>query len=409
MTLTGAIRSLCLALLLYLIYIGVVYAQISVDIEKRGRDKIAIDLADFETDAGVAAATFTKTLQNDLVRSGWFAVVGRGQGDLRLLGSCSLRGAAMQAECQVFAISDRRRYLGKAYNGKADEARQLAHRVADDIVEAVKGVPGIASTRIAMIGTASGKKEVYICDADGGNLLQLTRDQTVSIAPVWDAKGGAIYYTSYIKRFPNILKIDMTSGKRSRVAHFPGLNTSATVSPDGRTLALILSKDGNPELYTMDISSRRLTRITHTLRGNEAGPTWSPDGQRIAYVADTSGRPQLYVVASSGGSAQRLRLRGSENVAPDWGPNGYLAYSSRIGGTYQVFIFDPDGGGTPVQISSGQADFEDPSWACDGRHIICSVTKAYRSQIYILDIKNDPPVVLHLYKGDWYSPDWSPQ
>jgi hypothetical protein len=39
--------------------------------------------------------------------------------------------------------------------------------VADEIIEAVTGRKGIAGGRLALVGTRSGKKELYICDADG--------------------------------------------------------------------------------------------------------------------------------------------------------------------------------------------------------------------------------------------------
>jgi Tol biopolymer transport system component len=61
------------------------------------------------------------------------------------------------------------------------------------------------------------------------------------------------------------------------------------------------------------------------------------------------------------------------------------------------------------QLVQDYADFEDPSWAPDGRHIACSRTERYRSKVYILDTGGDPPVALTDYKGDWYSPAWSPR
>jgi hypothetical protein len=48
-------------------------------------------------------------------------------------------------------------------------------------VLALTGFPGIASTRIAMVGNATGHKEIYICDADGENLRQVTRDGSISL------------------------------------------------------------------------------------------------------------------------------------------------------------------------------------------------------------------------------------
>ena len=81
------------------------------------------------------------------------------------------------------------------------------------------------------------------------------------------------------------------SGSRNRLAGYPGLNTGADISPNGREIALILSKDGNPELYVKNLRSGQLTRLTSSPRAAEASPSWSPDGNRIVYVSTSRALP----------------------------------------------------------------------------------------------------------------------
>jgi TolB protein len=387
--------------------LGATAASAQVRVVGRSDGKMGIDWSGFSAGVGRESEVFVQTLRSDLLRSGWFSSSAAGQGAYRIVGSSALKGGRLVVDCRVYPQGGNSAALSKRYADTAANARRLAHKVADEIVLALTNHRGIASTRFVLIGTASGKKEVYLCDYDGGNLRQLTRDGSVSVAPNWGPDGRKIYYTSYLQNFPDVLEIDLNSGSRRVVSRKAGLNTGAAVSPDGRTLALILSKDGNPELYTMDLRSSRLTRLTQTKRGAEASPCWSPDGRSIAYVSDTTGRPQIYVISSSGGAPRRLSLRGSESVAPDWVPNGWIACASRFGGRYHIFIVNPQSGELQ-QISSGSADYEDPSWAPNGRHIVCSKTQQYSSQICILDIMGDPEVSLALGRGDWYSPAWSP-
>ena len=170
----------------------------------------------------------------------------------------------------------------------------------------------------------------------------------------------------------------------------------------------MLSKDGNPELYVRHLDGDRLTRLTRTAYAAEASPSWSPDGKQIVFVSDRSGSPQLYVVGHTGGQARRVSFRGSENVAPDWGPSGSIACSSRRGGRYQICTVDLVSG-EKRQLTSGDADYEDPSWAPDGRHIVCARTSGFHSDLYVLDVLGDPPLRLTNLAGEWYCPAWSPK
>ncbi|MGD9872903.1 MAG: hypothetical protein AB7T27_01410 [Kiritimatiellia bacterium] len=379
-----------------------------IRVTKSAGTKSGIDLTGIQASGDQAVTLFMSTLREDLTRSGWFTISGRGQGQFRVLGSASLKGGGLSVECALYNVSNQRALMSQSYSQPAAEAVRLAHRVADDIVYAATGRKGIASGKIAMVGNASGHKELYLCNADGGNLVQLTSDRAVSIAPKWSPDGRQILYTSFLKRFPDVYLVTLQSGNRTALANYPGLNTGAAMSPDGKDVAIILSKDGNPELYVKNLRSGRLTRITETPQAAEASPSWSPDGQRIVYVSDSSGKPHLYAVSRNGGRPERLPGRGSEDVAPDWGRNGAITFCSRTGGSYQIAVYDPRTGDIR-QVSSGPGDFEDPSWAPDGRHIVCSQTQNYRSRVIILDIMGDPPVVLTNYKGDWMSPAWSPE
>ncbi|MCF7847976.1 MAG: DPP IV N-terminal domain-containing protein [Kiritimatiellales bacterium] len=394
-----------------LFILGVVAVAVSasaqrVDIVKPGDGKTSISFAGFKVGGDSAARTFSQTLQADLIRSGWFRVSSQAA-EVSLIGSCAAIGTAMKAECQVFKTASRQRLLGKAYQSSAAETRALAHRVADEIILSVTGHKGMASAKIALVGNRTKKKELYICDADGKNLRQITNDRSIIVGPKWGPDGTRLTYTSYMRGFPDIYMVNLQSGRRSRISGYGGLNASGVISPDGRTLAMILSRDGNPELYIKDLATNRLKRLTNTRRANEASPCWSPDGRHLAFVSDQSGRPQIYVISANGGQASRLTSSGSENVAPDWGANGLIAFASRIGGRYRVCVVNPVAKTLQV-LETDWADYEDPSWAPDGRHILCSRTVNYQSSIYLLDTLKDSPVPLISGSGEWYSPSCTP-
>ncbi|MBN1557200.1 MAG: PD40 domain-containing protein, partial [Lentisphaerae bacterium] len=327
---------------------------------------------------------------------------------LAVTGEAATRGDILDVRCDVRHRTDGRRYLARRLSENPRLARRAAHRLADEIVAAVTGKPGIAATTIALIGVQNGTRDLYLCDADGEGMRRVTRDRAVCLSPAWTPDAQALVYTSFHRGFPDVYRIDLQSGSRVRLAGFPGLNAAADVSPDGRAIALTLSKDGNPELYVMDLRSRYLSRQTRTRYAAEASPSWSPDGNRIVFVSDRSGSPQLYIMRRDGGPHERLSYRGTENVSPDWGPHGEIAFTSRRDGRYNVYVIDPATRAERAVGGTG-ADFEDPSWAPDGRHLVCTRTAAHHTEVYILDTLGDPPLRLTALAGEWHFPAWSPK
>jgi TolB protein len=351
-----------------------------------------------QTDGSEKALRSLEVLKADLIRSGWFTLVSH-EASLNLYGSIEAK-QDLQIKVALKRTAGGARLFGRSLKGPLTADRRIAHQLADLVVEVVTGKPGMASAKIAIVGNRSGYKELYYCDIDGANLKQVTQDKSIVVAPAWASEGRSILYTSYKKGNPNIYQ----TGRAQALFGFGGLNTGAALSPDGRYLAVVLSREGNPELYLQEVKSGKLRRLTRTRTANEASPTWSPDGSKLAYVSDRSGNPQVYVMDLQRGNSERISRIGSENVAPDWGANGWLVYSSRQGGRYRLVVVDPQSPIGARTLPLDQADYEDPSWAPDGRHIIASRTIAYRSAIYLLDTQEDPPIALIEGKGDWVSP-----
>ena len=359
-------------------------------------------MADLRT-SGETASLFKHVLKQDLDRSGWFETRDDRSGLFQITGTASSSGSALNTNIRVAWSGGS--FVWAESSQTPRDARWQAHRLSDEIVKRVKGVDGMAATRIAFVGKDHGRGGgIFLCDYDGANAVQLTKEKISPLSPYFDPTGQFIFYTSFDKGYPCVFRVPAAGGSRSAYASFVGLNTGGAVSPDGRMIAIILSHVGNPELFVLNLSDRKAYRQTHSKNGSEASPCWSPDGRRIAYVSDQGGTPQVYIVDSDTHQSRRVSFRGSQNVAPSWGPDGRIAYCTRQSG-YQIAVYDPRTGQEEV-ISSGP-DHEDPSWAPDGRHIICSRKDGSTSSLCILDTKDKSEVRLSLPSGNWRAPEWS--
>ena len=136
--------------------------------------------------------------------------------------------------------------LNKAYTGGTTRAQ--IHAFADDIAKALTGLPGIAQSKITFKAESGfGKSEVYVADYDGHSTQAVTRDGSAVAAPTW-ADRNTVVYASYKFGPPQIFSQNLRTGARQAVARQPGGNYSPAASPDGRRVAMILSKSGSPDL-----------------------------------------------------------------------------------------------------------------------------------------------------------------
>lgn len=374
---------LCAALLLPA-FVG--RAQEVPTITIRKSDAINVSLAGI---GGGEGAAVTKVLQNDLTLAGAFNLGAPGTASYLISGTAS--GGGLQG-----VVKDRNggTVLSKNYSGSA---RAAAHAFTDDIVETLTGHPGIAKSKIAFVGTATGRKEIYLADYDGANVRQLTHDGTISVAPAINATGTKLAYTGYQSGYADIYLIDLLSGARNRIVKFPGTNSGAAFAPDGGRIACSVSKDGNPELYVVGTSGSGAKRLTRT-RGVESSPSWSPDGGEIVYSSDENGSPRLFRIPSGGGTPTPVGTGFGFCTEPSWSPDGKkIAFTVRQGG-FSIAVTTLGSGSARV-LASG----EDPAFGADSRHLVFS----NGSSIILLDTQNGRKFPIISGLGKVSEPTWS--
>jgi TolB protein len=340
---------------------------------------------------GAAGAAASNVLKNDVQLSGALSAGDASTATIIVSGSATGSNFSAQATEKTGGV-----ILQKTYAG---DTRHAVHQFTDELIETLTGQKGIALSKIGFVSDRTGHKEIYTCDYDGANVLQLTHDGAISVSPALSPDGRRLAYTGYQSGYADIYLIELSSGSRNRIIKFPGTNSGAAFSPDGGHIACTLSKDGNPEIYVTGLSGDSPRRLTHS-RGVESSPTWSPNGSEIIYSSDEKGSPQLYRISSSGGAGRFLSTGYGYNTQPNWSPDGKrVAFNVRSGGGFQIATMDLDSGVTRIAIEEG----ENPCWGPDSRHIVF----ARGSGLYLFDAVTGKETRLVGDLGKISEPTWS--
>jgi len=423
--------------LLFFCLEGVTYARIYIDINSPSVPKFNIAIPDFknlgrDNERPALSTELSGVVSNDLDISGYFnpldkaafleekggslkgkdinfkdwSVIGA---ELLLKGGYVCVGNRLEVEIRLFDVFRGRQILGKRAFGKLKEYRHLIHRLSNEIILKLTGHDGMFLTRLAFVGTATGEREIYACDYDGHNVRPLTKDKSIALLPRWSPDGKKIVYNSYKKKNsgPMLYLRDLVTGDLRRLSGRSGLNIGACWAPDGKELALTMSHEGNPDIFTIDLQGKILNQLVKHW-GIDVSPAFSPDATRLAFVSNRSGSPQIYLLEISSGRVDRLTYEGKYNTSPVWSSLNRIAFVGKANGNFDIFTLEPDGGRIK-RLTADAGDNEDPCWSPDGRYIAFSSSRTGQYHIYIMNANGQTQRRVTFDKGKQISPSWGPE
>jgi TolB protein len=228
-------------------------------------------------------------------------------------------------------------------------------------------------------------KEIYYGDYDGANARRVTVSRRLNLNPSWSPDARALAYTTF-RPIPDVFVSLIYQGVLQNPTKGVGTNYLPVFSPDGKQIAFMSGRDGNPEIYAMNVDGSNLRRLTNNQAG-DSSPTWSPSGSQIAFTSDRTGKAQIYVMNSSDGSGvRRLTVNESEADRPTWSPPPFneIAYAASTGPGYDIKVLEVSTGQIRA-LTFGEGSNEGPAWAPGGRHLAFTSTRAGgRTQVFTI-------------------------
>lgn len=280
-------------------------------------------------------------------------------------------------------------------------------------------VPTAAATyipRIAFTSDRDGDYEIYVVDTGGENLQQLTQNSRIDAGAKWSPDGTQLVYFA-CRTFDgpcDIMRLNTADGSTQRLAGGDDTaNRWPAWSPDGAHIAFASNRDGDFEIYVMDIKGEETRQLTDNQDLIDTQPAWSPDGETIVYVSGAGDDQGIYTVPATGGApAQLLDSPDHLEQFPIWSPDGaYLAFQSDFSaGNTEIWLFDP-ATGRLTNLTANPAADEHPAWSPDGKQIaFISTRDGDQPSVYILSITGEQ-AVRRLTGPDFFDgwPAWSPR
>lgn len=344
------------------------------------------------------------------------------------MGEVERQDGALEISLRTVDINKGELLIGKKFSRvAAADVPRVMRRYADLLLQAYTGKSGIFSSRIAFIGRRAkgADKQVYTCDFDGGNLVQVTRNRGPHLSVQWSPDGKSLVYTSFESGDPDIYIHDLATDRKRKLVGDRGLQSGASFAPSGKLIAFsssASSDSGDVDIFTVTPDGRNKR---HLIRGAslDVDPTFSPDGKYIAFVSGRFGNPHLFRgtlkwngdLDVSVTDDIRLTYAGWYNVSPTWSPQmdklvfaGYDRQTDR----WDLFIMNIDG--TALErLTIHTGDNERPSWAPNGQLIVFESSRVGSSdvkgtpQLWIMnrDGSGQRPLVTGLWEAR--TPVWS--
>jgi hypothetical protein len=217
-----------------------------------------------------------------------------------------------------------------------------------------------------------------------GEGTPLTRSRTIDRDAAWSADGRRIAFMSERDGNPEIYRMNADGSAPTRLTFDPAVDVDPTFSPDGTRLAFTSTRDGNPEIYVMADDGSGQTRLTFDPAA-DVQPDWSPDGTRIAFESTRDGNHEIYAMNADGGAVTNLTVSPEFDADPSWHPDGAsIAFVSGSHGALHIFTLRPGTAGR-TQLTGRASDVHHPAWSPDGQQI------AFTSSESTLVMKADPP------------------
>lgn len=236
---------------------------------------------------------------------------------------------------------------------------------------------------------------------------RLTRENYAATHPAWSPDGKLIAFNAREAGREEIFVMDADGSNVRQLTENAGNNYYPSWSPDSKQIAFASNRNGSFQVFVMQADGANVRPLTDGTKRAEK-PAWSNDGSEIAIMLVEGNNAEVYAVRADASSMRRLTNHPANDFNPAWSPDDKrIAFNSSRAGDHEIFVMDWDGSNVR-QLTNATGWSEKPAWSPDGTKIAFYSNRDGDADIYVMDADGENVTRLTTAKGFDAQPAWEP-
>ena len=226
---------------------------------------------------------------------------------------------------------------------------------------------------------------LWIADADGGNLNQITTEG--GRFPSWYPDGKQLAFLSDRQGQRKFWSIAAAGGNEKVLFEIEGIE-SPRLSPDASRVAFNFTKDGIINVATMPVMGGELKQLTYD-RELAGWPCWSPDGQFLAFEIERGDDTHIAIISSQGGEPVQLTFARGQSWPYSWSPDGdKIVFAGARDGVWNLWWVSRSDKGVRQLTRNTKLNvyFRYPAWSPRANQIVSEYSES-RGNIYLMEFR----------------------
>lgn len=276
------------------------------------------------------------------------------------------------------------------------------------------------SGRIAFFSDRDGDEEIYVMNADGSGVVQLTDNDSNDRHPAWHPDGTRIGFASNRGNDLEIYDLYVMNADGSNVQQLKEDGCHLAWSPEGDRIAFT----SGGEIYVMNTDGSGIQNLTDNSPPSSGGSIFfadrDGDGYGEPYLRKPDGSFEIYANWDSGDwdaidwDAINALNWDHIDAGASWSPDGgRITFSSGRDGDKDIYVMNTECSGV-LQLTENEYYDSNPAWSPDGGRIAFSSTPdgdtgIYEQNIYVMNADGNDVVQLTDNDGLLdFGASWSP-